>query len=104
MYFGAKSGPKCPHLGNKIKKNMLHKVQGRIGYVKKDLVHQHKRIPPGNQENIMEEKKNWWVFSVSKAFSKIQQQRASKELTVILSCIVWRLELKMTGSTKEQQQ
>lgn len=58
MYLGAKSGPKCPHLGNEIKKNMLHKVQGRIGYVKKDLVHQHKRIPPGNQENIMEEKKN----------------------------------------------
>lgn len=80
---------------------MLQKVQGRIGYVRKDLVHQHKRIPPGNQENIIEEKKNGGGGSVSKVFSKLQQQGAIKELTVILRLIVWRLELKLTGRMKE---
>lgn len=81
---------------------MLQRVQGRIKYVKKDLVHQGKRIPPGNQENTIEgKKKGGGGVSVLEAFGKIQQQGSIKELTIILRLIVWRLELKVTGRIKE---
>lgn len=77
---------------------MLQKVQGRIRYGRKKLFHQCIIIPPGNQENMEENKKGGWggIGSVSKYFSNIQQQGSIKELTILLRGIVWRLELKMT--------
>lgn len=39
---------------------MLQKVQGRIRYGRKKLFHQCIIIPPGNQENMEENKKGGW--------------------------------------------
>lgn len=80
---------------------MLRKVQGRIGCVNKDLVHQHKRIPLENQENIIQGKKIG-EGSFQKLSVKFSNRGTIKRLTIILRLTAWMLELKMTVRMKEQ--